>query len=633
MLWSEVRILGTLSLMLLIPGWVILAITGNWRRWDTLQRWCIAIGLSIALYPVVFYAVRLLPDFRIGMNKVWVGLITGGLIILWKMRHAWRQQFSFKPLEWMAIFIFLATLFARFWMAHLYPYPAWSDSLHHTLLTQMVADKGRLPWTLEPYEPARLDMYHLGLYSLSGTLQLLARVPAFTALLWVVQALNGLAGLGVYLVLDRWVGRYGAILGCLVVGFLSFQPAWYFNWGRDTQLASQTILLMAWLLSWEAMALWRNSNRKENAFFSQISLLAIAGVFNAGVFMLHYRVAGFYLPILFCTGVIEGYRALKSQKIYSWLGWLTSAGLFSLILVLPSLLPAIQTYWSTHSGPATPILSLQASRGPDPYYDFPFNSLFELGVHPWLLGLTVIGVVIGVLGRNGVVLLSMIWALLLWGEGHFYLLGIPQLKFTNLGAVLIQYYLQISLILGGAFQTLVKHFQGFLSERLQKLFPGFVFVVVLLGLPVRISGIESYRFFFTDDDLRAMTWIRENTPSDSVFAINTYLWLGNSPHGTDGGYWIPYFTGRKTTTGTMLYSLGPKEYVQKVISVSKVVNEISSDPLQVRKLCSLGVDYLYIGQKGNFSGEGFNPLQIKDALGVDPVYSYKNVYIFEVCPK
>jgi len=172
MLWSEVRILGTLSLMLLIPGWVILAITGNWRRWDTLQRWCIAIGLSIALYPVVFYAVRSLPDFRIGVNKVWVGLITGGLIILWKMRYEWRQQFSFEPLEWMAIFIFLATLFARFWMAHLYPYPAWSDSLHHTLLTQMVVDEGRLPWTLEPYEPARLDMYHLGLYSLSGTLQL-----------------------------------------------------------------------------------------------------------------------------------------------------------------------------------------------------------------------------------------------------------------------------------------------------------------------------------------------------------------------------------------------------------------------------------------------------------------------------
>lgn len=623
--------LVVLTAMFLIPGWAILAITGVWRRWAPLQRWCIALGLSIVLYPVIFYVARLIPDVRIGVNKLVVGLVVGGMIILWQMKYTWRQQFAFDQWEWIAILVFMATLFSRFWMAHLYPYPAWSDSLHHTLLTQIVANEGRLPWTLEPYEPARLDMYHLGLYALSGTLQLLARVPAYTALLWMVQALNGLAGLGVYLVLDRWSGRKGAILGSLVVGFLSFQPAWYFNWGRDTQLASQTVLLIAWFLSWECMALWREADGEKSALFSKISLIGITGIFNAGVFMLHYRVAGFYLPVLACSALIEGYRAFKSQKFFYWLGWMLGVGFLSLVLVIPALIPALQSYWLTHSSSVTSVATSQIVRSPDPYYDFPMNSLFELGVHPWLLGLTVIGIILGMFTGNSVVLLSMIWALLLWGEGHFYLLGIPQLKFTNLGAVLIQYYLQISLILGGAFQSIVDRFQTLSSKKGEKIFLGSVFIIILVGLPARISGIEGYRFFFTDDDLRAMTWIRENTPEDSIFAINTYLWLGYSPHGTDGGYWIPYFTGRKTTTGTMLYSLGPKEYVQKVISVSKIINEISSDPTRVKDLCSLGVQYLYIGQKGNFAGKGLDPLQIKDALGVNPVYSYKNTYIFDVC--
>lgn len=631
MFWGEFRMLVALTAMLLVPGWAILAITGVWRRWEVLQRWCVAIGLSIALYPVIFYSARLIPDLRIGMNKLLVGLVLGGMIILWQMRHTWRQQFAFDLWEWMAILVFTATLFSRFWMAHLYPYPAWSDSLHHTLLTQIVADEGRLPWTLEPYEPARLDMYHLGLYSLSGTLQLLARVPAYTALLWMVQAFNGLAGLGVYLVLDRWCGRKGAILGSLVVGFLSFQPAWYFNWGRDTQLASQTVLLIAWFLSWECMALWREESEKSGIVFTTIPLIAITGIFNAGVFMLHYRVAGFYLPILICSALIEGYRALKNRKILLWTGWMLSTGFLSLFLALPALAPAIQAYWSTHSGPTNILVNTNVPRNPDPYYDFPMSSLFEIGVHPWLLGVAVMGVVVGILSKNWIILISTLWALVLWGEGHFYLLGIPQLKFTNLGAVLIQYYLQISLIIGGAFQSIVDRFRVFKSIEAHKVFIGFVFTIILLGMPVRISGIESYRFFFTDDDLHAMIWIKENTPEDSVFAINTYLWLGNSPHGTDGGYWIPYFTGRKTTTGTMLYSLGPKEYVQKIISVSKIINEIASDPQQVENLCSMGVGYLYIGQRGNFSGKGFDPLQIKDVLGEDPVYSYKNTYIFDVC--
>ena len=129
-----------------------------------------------------------------------------------------------------------------------------------------------------------------------------------------------------------------------------------------------------------------------------------------------------------------------------------------------------------------------------------------------------------------------------------------------------------------------------------------------------------------------MDWIRSNTAEDAVFGINTFMWLGSSPHGTDGGYWIPYFTNRKTTTGTMLYSLGDAEYTQKILAESRFVVDLSSDPEALAKLGQLGVNYIYIGPKGNFNGHGLNP----DIIGLSPnaelVYSHNNVEIFQIIP-
>jgi len=68
--YDYVRILSTISVVLLLPGWAILTINETWKNWATLQRWIIAIGLSMAFYPVLFYWSRtLLPSLQIGPNK------------------------------------------------------------------------------------------------------------------------------------------------------------------------------------------------------------------------------------------------------------------------------------------------------------------------------------------------------------------------------------------------------------------------------------------------------------------------------------------------------------------------------------------------------------------------------------
>ncbi len=122
------------------------------------------------------------------------------LVYFWKER---KTLLRLEPLEWVAVGVIALTVLTRFWVIADRPYPAWSDALHHVLITELTAQNGQLPFTLAPYDSAVLDMYHLGLYAITGTVKLLTGLPAHTSFLWVSQLLNGLCGIGIYLFLDR----------------------------------------------------------------------------------------------------------------------------------------------------------------------------------------------------------------------------------------------------------------------------------------------------------------------------------------------------------------------------------------------------------------------------------------------
>lgn len=621
---DELRLAVIIAVLLLVPGWALLAASGLWRRWPLLVRWIVATGLGIAFYPVLFYWARLvLPGLQLGFNKLLVLLAALFAVAGWFLRDDWKKQFAFSPSEWAAIGIFGATLFTRLWAAHLYPLPAWSDSLHHTLLTQLTAANGQLPYTLEPYEPASLNMYHLGLYAITGSAQILSRLPAHTALLWVAQVLNGLCGLGIYLVLDARVGRKAALAGAAVAGLLSFQPAWYINWGRDTQVASQAILLIAWWVTWEALRAWAAPGSKPRLEIG--ALAAASALLTAGVFLLHFRVAAFYLPLVAFSAAWELYRAARRKAWKPALLGTAAAGGLSLALVMPALIAALGVYIAkaTRSG-------LSAVIADSEYFNMPDNALFEIGLQPWLVALAVLAGLFLLLRRSKFGIGILAWVLVLWLEGNAYRLNIPLLAVTNYGAVVILYYLPASLLIGAAVEEL---FQLLPARHAQALQPAGLTLLLLAGLvgaQARIGGIENYRFFMTAADEAAMSWIRANTPPDAVFAINTYLWVSSNPHGVDGGFWIPYFTGRRTSTGTMLNGLGSAEYFAHMLALSRQVKTYESQAHPAAELCASGLSYAYLGAKGgNFTGSG---LKAENLLGAAAVYDQDGVKILKLCP-
>ncbi len=112
--------------------------------------------------------------------------------------------------------------------------------------------------------------------------------------------------------------------------------------------------------------------------------------------------------------------------------------------------------------------------------------------------------------------------------------------------------------------------------------------------------------------------------------MNTYFWLPHAPHGTDGGYWIPYFTGRQTTASTMLSIEASRAYQASVVEMSRAEEGLETDVAALETLRQLGVDYIYIGPRGDFSGPGLDAARISQAKGVSVVYQRDGVSILHI---
>ena len=630
--WVELRTLLTIFVMLIVPGWAILSVTNLWRRFEVIERWILAIGLSISFYPFLYYLTRaILPSVRIGHNKLVVLLVGLFSLTAWMLRKNWRDQFKLGKFAGPFLFILALTLLTRFWLAHNYPYPAWTDALHHILITDLVGTTGSLPFDLQPYAPTTLDQYHLGLYALTGSLQVLADIPAHQALIWMSQAINGLCGLGVFIFLSKKVSPLAGLAGMAVVGLFSFQPALYFSWGRVTQGSSQSILLVGALATWEAIRAWKEDwkvNRR-----STLALTGVSALLIAGVFLVHFRAAAFLLPLIAVICIYEFVLAIKTKQngLKTFLG-IVAIAILSIVLIIPALLPAMDFYVDRRSEPAqsTGVESPEDIADNQYFANYNIESLYLIGAKKWLIGLTLLGILVGLFRKNKLVIIMMIaWILTLVGAGLLYRLNIPLLAFTNMTGMMIMLYLPIGVIVGVLVEDLWQVFSLQKHENWANGLQWIALFLIVVAVIYRIGDVQSYRQFMTAADEKAMDWIEKNTPRDAVFAVHTYYWLPDSPHGSDAGYFIPYYADRETTTSTMISSLGPG--YEEVMVESEAVMSLYSPSPDIGALCALGIDYLYDGAKNPFDGSQFNILAIEQTEGTQAIYQDDGVSIYKIC--
>ena len=387
------------TLLFTLPGNALLVLLPPGEEFDLTQRLILSMGLSLALFPLLLFISSKLGFGLDGAKAVGLLVVCGG-VSCWGLYRAVRRSqivtnsftihyspFTIHHSPALLTFVFALSLAVRLLMIRGMPYPAWSDSYHHTIISQMIAEGGVIPQSYRPYIPIDTFAYHFGFHSTVAFFHWVTGMSVPQAVLVVGQILNGLAALSIYL-LTRYLtkDRWAALASALIAGLLSIMPAYYVNWGRYPQLGGQVIFPVAAVLTIKCLG----STKLD---YKCLILTALAAV---GLFLTHYRVLLFYglfvVLYLFCESWLV--RRELRRVVGLWLRAFLLA-LLSLIIVAPWLTRLISEF--AVKIPQAPVHSFQL----DPAYNLiSWDIITSLGLRPFLLIIAGLGALLGFWRRD-----------------------------------------------------------------------------------------------------------------------------------------------------------------------------------------------------------------------------------------
>jgi len=640
--WAAVGTLGLLAaagLLYVVPGWALLAwlwpgpassaAEGDRLSWA--ERLGIAAGLSLALYPLLF-----LWTDRVGLHLgplyAWLPAVGGLVALVWRYR-AWRPRRGWETLrQWACsealwpdlalVAVMGLALGVRLLVVRTLDAPMWGDSYQHTMIAQLLVDHGGLFDSWEPYAPLQSLTYHFGFHTTIAVLHWLTRTEMFQTVLWGAQILNALAVLALYPLAVRVSGnRWAGVAAVLVAGLLSPMPMFYVNWGRYTQLAGQAILPAAVLLAWSVL-------RARNRDWRPIVLGWIA---VGGLALTHYRILIFYVIFVIAWMLL----ALRPATWRRTLARVSCVGTGAAMLFLP---------WFVHvfAGKIMRNFERQLTTAPGQLSSFirQYNAIGDLSFYlapgGWLL--LVVGMAVGLWRRQrGVLLMSLWWFLLLAATNPAWL-HLPGSGAISNHALFMAAYIPAGVLIG----NLVSHLTVRLGHRWGAgiLVTLLVVTVGLGGTRARMGDVLPHRHaMVTRPDLRAMAWIRENTPEDARFLINSFFAYGGSVVvGSDGGWWLPLLAGRANTVPPLNYGTeqgpgpGYREWVNDL--TRQLQGASADDPVTLALLRERGITHVYVGQQQgrvNYSGpDVLDPEAFLRSAHYRPVYHQDRVWVFEL---
>jgi hypothetical protein len=456
--------------------------------------------------------------------------------------------------------------------------------------------------------------YHFGFQADVAFFHWLSDLDLPAAMLIIGQLLNGVMALQVFL-LARWLGcsRRTGLLAALIVALISTMPAYYVSWGRYTQLAGLAILPAAVVLTTGAV---ESPSRSWHAW--ALALLAVGGLT-----LTHYRVLAFYICLMGAYWIVRAFESKRSA--------LRAGALFALLFIasmlvlMPWLFNVINNLWARalrHSGSSTL----------DPTWDF---SLYYVtaGFDQYILSIAGLGAAVGFWRRKRFPLVILLWLLAVFIVTNPSILNLPGEGLTNNIAMLIAWFMPLSILSAYLFDTVITSWMDALGARWQPvalgIFGGLVMVLTLVGIRRQIAVVNPVGVLFHPSDEEAMVWIEQNTPTDSLFLINATRWYPATYAGSDGGFWISPLTRRRTTVPPVLSGLGDPDYVVAIQDLAHQAQKDAKNPEALWNLMKkVGADYVYVGARGG-------PLSTDTFLTskrFQMVYANSYVSIFETVP-
>lgn len=620
-----------------LPGYFVYSLLVYEPEAEPLEHLALVVCLSLAVVPLALLFCSVL-GISWNRTRVLIAVVALGIAALWRLastdfrdlkRWLCRTDRPFDRLRtWPFIaaflFIFLVSLLVRFLHIRTLVVPAWIDSVHHTLITQLIVNQGGVPQSYEPLLPIGRFIYHFGFHSLVAVFHWLTGLEIPRAMLVVGQVINGLMVLSAYLLVKCLTGRrLAGLFGALIVGLVSTMPAYYVSWGRYTQLTGLVLLPSAIAFT------MRSVGRSPACPRRRLSSLMLAAISLAGLLLTHYRVLIFYgcFVLAYLLYQTFNHRGGSSGVLRYWSRAATVC-LLAVLLTLP---------WLVNLARALlPLATLPSRMRGTPSYNVVPHDLITVRHNRELIALSLCGLFWGLYKRERAVILTALWVAIVIFVTNPTILSLPSTWLVNNASLAISLFVPFA-IMGGYLLaslfvrwSLVNSSGGHWSFRPWSL--GILSLVIgsvaLWGASGMLSIVNPSTVLATRDDVAAMDWIRRHVPSDAVFLINVRHWQGGTYVGTDGGYWIPLLTGHDTILPPAIYIYGSSEYVKGINDFAEAIIAVESfDEESTRQLLDdNGVTHVYIGARGG----SITPRTLMGSSYYRPVYSNGAVWIFQV---
>ncbi len=618
------RYLSAVALVFGLPGYLLALYLIPAGRLDLWSFWGLAVALSVTTWALL---LQWASAFRVSLagGTVWA------LVALWLGVSVWsvRQRDvgctrgpdpSLGGPELVMGLLLLVVMVSRLVQVRDLVIPAWVDSVHHVELTQRIASSGMVP--------SGDSYYHLGFHSVTAALMWFTNLSAPDAVMLTGQIFNAFAPLASYTLATRLTdSRWAGVGAAVVVGALSYMPAYYVTWGRYTHLAGLVLLPFA------AMVLDRLlcEDPADKGWRATLRPLLLSGLLAAGVALTHYRALVFYSLYAMVVAGRGIWRALQTGRGGLRLLYLVAmTGALSLLAIVPTaermLFGAIPSVGSLFGGWA---LAPEQNA-------FPLNLLRPQPT--WtLLWVALAGVLWGIVRRRAAVVAFAVWCGLCILAANLDWFGLPALWLTSRSSLAISYWLPMGVLCGWFVSDLV----AFSLERLSRRWPTWpwrrsleplaaVLALTLVGWGcwAMVDIVNPATVLATADDLHAMDWVAENTPLDARFLVNTRQWSGDIHAGEDAGWWLPVLTGRAATMPSLLHAMEDPSRARAVTELALTVEHATSlsDPVLCRRLAQEGVTHVYIGARGG----RLNPEELDRSPCYHMVYSYGPVRVYEL---
>ncbi len=623
-------------LLLLAPGIAGALFLLRGRQSPPAATLGLALALSIAFWPIMLLWMSTL---HLAMTPLWAWSITVGALVFSTGQLVRQRRLATRPRvsPWDApqitlVIITILAILLRLVQARELLVPAWVDSVHHTMLTSLIMERGVIPVSGAPYIEANALHYHFGFHTLAAVLGLLGDMRPDQSVLLMGQLLSGLAGLPLYGLLNalapasrdhpslpwRWAG----VVAAAVPAFLTYMPAYYVSWGRYTQLAGLVLLPSLLSLSLESLT---SPRYKKTAY--TLAFLA------AGLALTHYRVLFYYAllwpvcALLAAAGGLGSRRGLRAILNATWQAMRTAV--LALILIGP---------WAAHMvrSALIPRGSLYGSWVASPGIDTRFPAaLARAGNTEWVLALAAAGLIYAILRRRWHVAVIGLWSgicLLLSDPG---IIGLPGSWFVHGTSAFISYWLPAGVLIGTLTADVlllpVTRLPGRAARWGTAIVPVLLTCALVAGATLSLwyqsDVVNARTVLLQETDMPAIDWARKHLPEDSLTLVNTEPWQAGMPMGSDAGWWLPYLAGRTVTFPSVLVSQGNEAYRRRTMELAETVMQAQelTAPDFIAGLVDAGVTHLFVGTRGG----PLQPERLDDPHYVE-IYGYGPTRIYRL---